>query len=420
MATDQYQPLQGMSDLTAPEIDVWQALETRSRELLDRYAFTEIRTPVLERTSVFARSIGDTTDIVQKEMYTFEDRGGRSVTLRPEATAGVMRHIAGQGPEALESRLYYLGPMFRAERPQAGRKRQFHQLGAEILGAPNAAADAECIALQHHLLVEWGLKEYRIQINTRGLPEDRRAVGAALRDALSSSVATLCEDCRRRYETNPLRILDCKNDACRRVVDRLPPITQFMSSEAREYFQEVMRLLKRLEIPVEENPRLVRGLDYYVHTVWEITCPALGAQDAVSGGGRYVIPVGAKEVEGVGFAMGLERVMVALREQKADRDLISKRPKIWLISSGTAAFEENLVLMQSLRMRGLCCGMDLQGRSLKAQMRTANRQSAAQVIIRGEQEMDNGTFLLKDMATGEQEELDMPGLMERLKVVTPF
>ncbi len=420
MATDQYQPLQGMSDLIAPEIDLWQALEARSRELLDRYAFTEIRTPVLERTSVFARSIGDTTDIVQKEMYTFEDRGGRSVTLRPEATAGVMRHVAGQGPEALESRLYYLGPMFRAERPQAGRKRQFHQLGAEILGPPNAAADAECIVLQKHLLDEWGLKDYRIRINTRGLPEDRRSVGAALRDALSPSVSALCEDCRRRYETNPLRILDCKNESCGREVDRLPPITHFMSSEARDYFQEVLRLLKRLDIPVEEQPRLVRGLDYYVHTVWEITGTALGAQDAISGGGRYVIPIGEKEVEGVGFAMGLERVMVALREQKADRKLISKRPKIWLISAGTAAFEENLVLMQSLRMRGLCCGMDLQGRSLKAQMRTANRQSAAHVIIRGEQEMERGTFVLKDMATGEQEELDMPGLMERVQALTPF
>ncbi len=420
MATEQYQPLQGMSDLTAPEINVWQALEKKSRKLLDRYSFQEVRTPVLERTSVFSRSIGDATDIVQKEMYTFEDRGGRSITLRPEGTAGVMRHVAGQGPEALESRLYYLSSMFRAERPQAGRKRQFHQLGAEVLGPPNPAADAECIALQQHLLSEWNMEGCRVRINTRGLPEDRQAVRLALRDRLSSSLSELCEDCRRRYEANPLRILDCKNASCRRVADQLPPITQFMSSEARDYYHEVVRLLKRLEIDIEQDPRLVRGLDYYVHTVWEIAHPALGAQDVISGGGRYVVPIGNKEIEGVGFALGLERVVAALTKQGVAGDLVEEHPRIWLISSGDAAFEENLVLMQSLRIRGLRCGMDLIKRSLKAQMRMANRQSASYVIIRGDREMENGLFLLKDMSSGEQEELDMPALMERLKAVTPF
>ena len=417
MGTDQYQPLQGMSDLAAPDIDIWQALESKSRKLLDGYTVQEVRTPVLERTSVFTRSIGDTTDIVQKEMYTFEDRGGRSITLRPEGTAGVMRHVAGQGPEGSESRLYYMGPMFRAERPQAGRKRQFHQLGVEFLGCPSPAADAECIALQQHLAAEWGLENCRVRINTRGMPEDRTIVSRGLRDRLLSSVSDLCEDCRRRLETNPLRVLDCKHESCRGVVDGLPPITDLMSSEARDYYQDVLHILGRLDVEVEQTPKLVRGLDYYVHTVWEICHPALGAQDSISGGGRYLIPVGGREIEGVGFAVGLERVIAALKEQGKVEDLVEKHRGIWLISSGKAAFDENMVLMQTLRLRGMRCGMDLRNRSMKAQMRLANRQSASHVIIRGDHEMDNGTFILKDMSTGDQEELDIPALMERLHVV---
>jgi len=226
------QPVPGMSDLATPEIMLWQMLEQRARRVLTRYGFTELRTPLVEKTELFVRSIGDTTDVVQKEMYTFEDRGGRSLSLRPEGTASVIRHIAGGGPEALQSRVYYSGAMFRAERPQAGRKRQFHQIGAEALGAPSPAADAECIALQHDLLSTWGLKNFSIRLNTRGTPEDREQVAAGLRSVLEPQLGLLCDDCQRRYNENVLRILDCKNEKCRKIVSALPAMTTFMSEEA--------------------------------------------------------------------------------------------------------------------------------------------------------------------------------------------
>ncbi len=418
MTSDSFQPIQGMSDLAVPEIHLWQRLEDTARDLLSRYAFREVRTPILERTDVFERSLGDTTDVVRKEMYSFEDRGGRNLTLRPEGTAGVIRYVAGQGQDAQEARLYYIGPMFRSERPQAGRRRQFHQLGVEAIGAPCPAADAEAIALQAHLLGAWGLDEFRMEVNTRGLPEDRARVADGLRDALKTKRAELCEDCHRRYEENPLRILDCKKTECRDVVAGLPPVTSFMSVEARDYLRDVLQILKRLEIPVTENPRLVRGLDYYVHTVWEVTHVGLGAQDALSGGGRYALTLGNKTVEGVGFAMGLERVIAALTGQGMDPKSLAERPDVWLVSQGASAFDENLVLMQTLRMRGVSCGMDLQGRSMKAQMRAANRADSRYVIIRGEHEMEEGTFQLKNMEDGVQEELDMPDLIQRLTPAT--
>ena len=414
MTSESFQPIKGMADLAPPAIYLWQRLEETARDILARYAFDEVRTPVMERTAVFKRSLGDTTDVVQKEMYSFTDRGGRDLSLRPEGTAGVIRHVAGSGQAAQDARLYYIGPMFRSERPQAGRYRQFHQLGVESIGAPCPAADAEVIALQAHVLSAWGLKDFRMELNTRGLPEDRQRVADGLRAALEPDLDRLCEDCRRRYAQNPLRILDCKNAACRDIADRLPPVTEFMSAEARTYLKEVISLLERLEIPVTENPRLVRGLDYYVHTVWEITHAGLGSQDALSGGGRYALTFGNQTIEGVGFAMGLERIITALTGQGLDPGSLAKPPSVWLISQGAAAFDENLDLMQSLRLRGVSCAMDLRGRSMKAQMRAANRANSRYVVIRGDHEMEQGTFQLKNMADGVQEELDMPELMQRL------
>jgi len=417
MTSESFQPIQGMSDLAPPEIYLWQRLESQARDILARYSFQEVRTPILERTQVFERSLGDTTDVVRKEMYRFSDRGGRELTLRPEGTAGVIRYVAGQGQDAQDARLYYIGPMFRSERPQAGRRRQFHQLGVEAIGEPCPAADAEAIALQSHLLSAWGLDEFRMEVNTRGLPEDRGRIADGLRDALKPHLATLCGDCRRRYEENPLRILDCKKTECRDVVAGMPSMTALMGAAARDYLREVLQILKRLEIPVTENPRLVRGLDYYVHTVWEVTHVGLGAQDALSGGGRYALTLGNKTVEGVGFAMGLERVITALTGQGVDPKTMNEQPDVWLVSQGSNAFEENLILMQTLRMRGVSCGMDLQGRSMKAQMRAADRTDSRYVIIRGDQEMEQGTFQLKHMEDGVQEELDMPDLMQRLMPV---
>lgn len=400
-----------MSDLTDPEIQVWQDLESSARSLLARYAFHEIRTPVLEYAAVFERSLGDTTDVVQKEMYTFEDRGKRRITLRPEGTAGVMRHVASMGQEAQDARFYYIGPMFRSERPQAGRRRQFHQLGAEAIGAACAAADVEMLAMQWHLLTEWGLKDCRIEINTRGLPTDHDRVADGLRAALDPVKDRLCEDCLRRYASNPLRILDCKRPSCKALVVDLPPVSSLMSEEARAYLATVCAGLDRLSLPYVQNPNLVRGLDYYVHTVWEITHTGLGAQDALAGGGRYRMSMGNRTLEGVGFAMGLERVIAALESQGGER---AARPApVWLVAQNETAFMENMVLMQTLRMRGVACGMDMQQRSIKAQMRLANRRHCRWVIIRGEQEMEKGLFVLKDMESGVQEELDMPNLLER-------
>ena len=414
MTSSSSQPVQGMSDLGPPEIAVWQSVEEKARQVLALYHFSEVRTPVLEYTQVFTRSLGDTTDVVRKEMYTFEDRGGRSLTLRPEGTAGVMRYVGGQGAEALDARLYYLGPMFRCERPQAGRKRQFHQLGIEALGAPSAAADVEVIALQHHIFSAWGLRDYRVEVNTRGMPEDHQAVVEGLVNALRPHVDKLCEDCRRRLETNVLRVLDCKNPDCGKVVDHVPPIVSFMSDVSRKYLDEVMRLLSLLTIPAKPNPRLVRGLDYYVHTVWEVRHPGLGAQDAISGGGRYRINIGHKAIEGVGFAVGLERVLTALQVDKPEGLGRISKPLAWIISQGEKAVEENLVLAQTLRQRGIQCGLDLSGRSIKAQMREANRSEAAYAILRGEREMEKGQLILKNMKDGSQEDVELPALIEKL------
>jgi histidyl-tRNA synthetase len=413
MGSEAFQPIQGMSDLAHPGIAVWQSLEARARPLFAAYGFTEVRTPVVERRSVFERSLGDTTDVVQKEMYQFEDGGGRPLVLRPEGTAGITRYIAGLGQDGQQARVYYLGPMFRRERPQAGRKRQFHQLGAEAIGDPNPLADAEMIALQAHLLRSWGLTGFRIRINTRGTAEDRAAVQRGLSDLLATRREELCEDCRRRMDTNILRVLDCKNPGCRAVVASLPPMTSLMSNEARAYLEDVQQVLRGLEIPVEVEPNLVRGLDYYQHTVWEIVHSGLGAQDALAGGGRYVITVENRTVSGVGFALGMERVITALESEGALPAVTPAAP-VWIISMDAALRATHLRLAQTLRWRGIGCGVDLSGRSIKAQMRAADRSGARWVILHGLQEDEKGIFQLKNMESGEQQEVDMPTLLEIL------
>ncbi len=416
MSSDAFQPVTGMSDIAAPEVALWQRLEAEAREVMRRFHFSEIRTPVVEKRAVFERSLGDGTDVVQKEMYTFTSRdGSEAYALRPEGTAGVMRYVASLGQEGLDARLFYLGPMFRGERPQKGRRRQFHQLGAEAIGPAAPAADAEMIALHVELLRAWGLRDFTVHLNTRGEPADRRAVQQGLAEALTPHVDQLCDDCRRRLQTNVLRVLDCKQEGCKAIAAGLPPVTAFMSEAARAHLAEVERLLRVLDIPYRMNPALVRGLDYYVHTVWEITHPALGAQDALAGGGRYAISFGEKPVEGVGFAAGLERVVMAVEHDGAPAAAVA-RP-VWLVSLGARAFDENLTLLQVLRRHGVACAMDLSGRSMKAQMRAANRAHAAQVVVRGDTELEKGVFALKDMDAGTQLEVDLPELMVRLGAV---
>lgn len=416
MSDEELQPIKGMSDIGSPEITLWQQLEQSARLLLDRYGFEEVRTPIVEKSAVFIRSLGDGTDVVQKEMYTLTNRDGTEhYAIRPEGTAGVMRYVASLGQDAQQARLYYLGPMFRGERPQKGRRRQFHQLGAEAIGPANPASDAEMIALHAHLLREWGLKGFRISLNTRGLPSDRQAVQDGLSAALAPHAGQLCEDCRRRLQANVLRVLDCKNETCRSIVSAVPPVTAFMAPESKAYLDEVVRLLRLLDIEVTVNHALVRGLDYYQHTVWEISHPALGAQDAIAGGGRYSLNFAGRAVEGVGFAIGLERAIMAVQHDAPAQEP-GRRRAAWLVSLGDRAFEENLRLLQTLRQQSVACGMDLARRSMKAQMRMADRARASFVVIRGDTELDKGVFMLKDFSTGQQVEVDLPELMERLRV----
>lgn len=414
MASKNTQPLQGMEDIGGPEVYLWQSLEDTARRIFHLYGFSEIRTPIPERTGIFTHTIGDATDIVQKEMYTFEDRGGRSVTLRPEGTAGVVRYLMGLGQEARDARLYYMGPMYRAERPQAGRKRQFHQCGVEMVGDANYLADAECIALQLHLLEEWGLTDCNLLINTRGERGESEQIADELRNLLQPRKGELCDDCQRRLDSNVLRILDCKRRECQKVVDSLPPLTELMKADSREYFERLRATLKELGVDATVDPRLVRGLDYYAHTVWEITHPALGAQDALAGGGRYEIESGKNSLAGVGFAMGMERVLMALKSVGVEPDENEAASDVWLVSMGERALKANMALEQDLRYKGIACNMDLHGRSMKAQMRAANRSGARKVVIRGDDEIERDILVLKDMVSGEQFEVDSKSLMDRL------
>lgn len=420
MASEELQPLQGMADIGPPEIRRWQELEQTARKILELYGFEEVRTPLLERAELFVRSLGNETDVVQKEMYAFTDRGGRALALRPEGTAGVLRYVASRGPEAAEARMYYVGPMFRAERPQAGRRRQFHQLGAEAIGPPNPAADVELIALQAHLLQAWGLEKWRIRVNSRGTAEDISMARRRLRECLEPLRDTLCDDCRRRLETNVLRVLDCKQPSCRAHVERLPPLSEWLAPASRAYLEDVLQLAARLELPLEPAPHLIRGLDYYLHTVWEITHEGLGAQDAIAGGGRYRIEVGGRAVEGVGFAIGLERVLMALAGERGGAGTGPSRQLVWLVAHGEDARHENLRLLQILRRHGVAVRMCLDDRSVKAQLRAADRAGATHAVIRGEMELAKGVFVVKDLRTGNQQELSLPELIPLVTSSSPL
>jgi histidyl-tRNA synthetase len=306
--------------------------------------------------------------------------------------------------------------MFRCERPQAGRKRQFHQIGVESTGEPNPLADAECIALQYDLLQAWGLTGASIQISTRGMPSDRQTVTAGLRDALQPFRGELCEDCRRRMDENVLRVIDCKNERCAEIVDRIPSPLEFMAEDSRSYLNEVIAALIQMGIEVEVNPKLVRGLDYYVHTVWEITHAALGAQNAIAGGGRYEIALGKKGIPGVGFAMGIERVITSLEACGITADRFVPQGGVWLVSLGGDALLENMKLARQLRDRGMRCGMEMKTKTMKAQMRKANREGADTVIIRGEDEIAKGIVVVKDMNEGSQKEVSLENLTTEIRI----
>jgi histidyl-tRNA synthetase len=403
-------PIPGTSDIFPPDIRGWRVLEEEARSVFARYGYGELRTPIFERTDVFLHSVGTETDIVQKEMYTFEDRGGRSLTLRPEGTAGVMRALAGAGiPQGDERRVFYMGPMFRGERPAAGRKRQFHQVGVECVGKKAPAIDIESIAMLVDYLECIGIHDFDVLVNSRGARSDREPVAKALRGYFSDQIGSMCEDCQRRIDTNVSRILDCKQEGCRDIILGAPAMLDLLCSESADYFNEVTSGLQALGIPHIVEPRLVRGLDYYAHTVFEIVTDSIGAQSALAGGGRYEItPPGVKKpLHGVGFALGMERLLMA-REAGGVPNSADQRLDAYLVSLGPQAFIENLKLCHALRRNEICSVMmDLEQRGMKAQMRTANRLGARLAVIRGEQELANGTVIVRDMNSSEQREVSV-------------
>ncbi|MFA5205226.1 MAG: histidine--tRNA ligase [Lentisphaeria bacterium] len=401
----QSEPLLGTADIAEPEVREWVLLENRARELFARYGYGELRTPVIERTDVFVRGLGDETDVVKKEMYTFEDRGGRSVTLRPEGTAGVMRAIANQGlAEGEERRVFYLGPMFRGERPAAGRRRQFHQVGVEAVGRASPLLDAECIAMLLHFLESVGIPDGELLLNTRGSAEDRPVAAAALKEYFAPRLAGLCEDCRRRFETNVWRMLDCKVEGCQETILGAPAVTNLLGPESTAYFAAVRRCLDSLGVRYRVEPRLVRGLDYYEHTVFEVVHGGLGAQNALAGGGRYALylPGNDRPLRGVGFAAGLERLLLA-RASLGQAAAEAAGMDAYLVSLGERALAASQALAMELRRAGLRVLADTAGRSMKAQMRSADKARSRFTLIRGDTELDGGTVQCKDMAAGTQE-----------------
>ncbi|HDL18524.1 MAG TPA: histidine--tRNA ligase, partial [Bacteroidetes bacterium] len=397
--TLQFQTPRGTKDILPGEMPKWHYLEHVLRDIFTKYNFREIRTPVFEDTDLFARGIGGTTDIVQKEMYTFLDKGGKSYTLRPEMTAPVVRaylqHHLGQ-TKALQ-KMYYIAPMFRQERPQAGRFRQFHQYGVEIMGTQAPLADVEIITVGVEFLRRLGLKDIHLKLNSVGCLVCRPVYKLELQNQLRPVLEQLCGDCRNRFHTNPLRILDCKKENCRALTEEVDPIDNYLCDECKSHFGEVKALLTEVKIPFEPDKRLVRGLDYYTKTAFEIITDQLGSQDAICGGGRYDMlakEIGGDAVPGVGFAAGLERLITVMDKAglfpETDPHL-----DLYLIGLGDAARSWVYRTAMQLRRNNLICEIDYQQRSLKAQMREANRLNAGFTAIVGENELKNGSIPLK-------------------------
>ena len=409
-----FAPPPGTADIFPAEAGNWRFLENTAAKIFSDYGYGELRTPVFEYTEVFQRGLGGETEVVQKEMYTFEDRGGRSLTLRPEGTAGVMRALTNTDvANGTEQRVLYYGPMFRGERPSAGRRRQFHQIGVENVGRCAPLIDAECIAMLHNYLKAIGIDNAMFTINTRGIGADRAPAEAVLREYFAKHIDSMCPDCRTRFERNIWRILDCKQEHCGEIIAGAPDYLQAFSAESQAYFEEVKAALTVLGVPFKADSKLVRGLDYYVHTVFEVTHPELGGQIAIAGGGRYelYLPGEKKPLPGVGFATGVERLLM-VREALQVPAVENKNAGIYFIGLGGAARLANLALADKLRAAGVHVDLELEERSFKAQMRSANRCQASYALIRGESEMEKSVAVIKNMADGSQSEIPESELFE--------
>ncbi len=410
----------GTKDILPDTVAQWTHVEKVIRELCARYGYREIRTPIFEHTELFLRGIGETTDVVEKEMYTFTDRGERSLTLRPENTASVVRSYLQNKLYAADAlvKLFYIGSMFRYDRPQAGRYREFHQFGVEVLGEENPAVDAEIIVLAVEFLRALGLQELKLHLNSVGCPKCRPVYREKLQEFFRPHLKELCTDCRSRFERNPLRLLDCKNEHCHALAEDAPRITDCLCDECRTHFAEVQSYLTAAGVPFELDANLVRGLDYYTKTAFEVKYTPLGAQSAVAGGGRYdglVEEVGGPPTPGIGFAVGLERVLLALEKQ----ELLPEEPEavdVFVVALGEAAQIPAFKLLHELRVAKLSAAMDFAGRSMKAQMKQANKKNARFVAILGEDEVKEASALLKDMKTSEQKKLALKDFVPALCV----
>jgi len=403
--------IKGMNDILPGEVETWQFLEKTARRIFQAYGFAEIRVPVVEKTELFCRSIGETTDIVEKEMYTFDDKSGNSLTLRPEGTAPVMRSFIEHKMHALDTvaKLYYLGPMFRYERPQKGRYRQFHQIGAEAIGVEDAKIDAQVLAMLVHFFDEAAIPDVALQINSLGCPECRPGYRQMLIDFLALRLEALCEDCRRRYRTNPLRVLDCKVPGCKEATADAPSVLDHLCGGCSDHFGQVRGYLEALRIPFAVNPRMVRGLDYYTRTTFEMVTGSLGAQNAVAAGGRYdglIRDLGGPPLPGIGFAMGLERLVLL----KSGAAATASRPALFLAALGAEPARQAFLLMAQLQRLGLHVEMDYEGKSLKSQLRRADKLRARFVLILGEEELSRQSAPLRDMDTSSQEEVPLAAL----------
>ena len=401
----------GVPDILPDESWKWQTVERIARELAAVYHFAEVRTPIFEHTELFHRSVGETSDVVGKETYTFEDRGGRSITLRPEGTAGVVRAAIEHNllaQEGARAKVFYIGPNFRYERPQAGRLRQHHQFGAEAFGVAEPEQDVECILLQIDFYRRCGVRDMTLHVNSLGDRESKQRYRDALVQYLKPKASELSEDSQRRLETNPLRILDSKDPRDRDTISRAPISLGSLSPKSSAHLDRVQKLLDDSlpgsGINYHIDGKLVRGFDYYTETLWEVTASGLGAQNAIGGGGRYdnlVEQLGGRPTPGVGFGSGIERLLLALENQ--DVELPRSQPKlIWLVWHGEAAKQANWNLMLELRRAGFVCDMDLSSRSVKAQFKMADREHAAYCLVTGDTELAAGAVVVKDLATGEQ------------------
>ncbi len=420
--------LKGFKDVLPNEVHLWQHIENTARKIFHRFGFSEIKVPILEKTELFARSIGEATDIVEKEMYTFPDRNDISVTMRPEGTASVLRAYIEHGMHVLQSgqRLYTIGPMFRYERPQKGRLRQFHQMSVEAIGSGHPRVDAEVMAMAWTLMEALSLN-VSLEINSLGCRECRPEFKKALVEFLDKRQDKVCADCNRRSKTNPLRVLDCKSENCQQQYVDAPSILDHLCGSCEDHFLEVREGLELLGIHYSVNSRMVRGLDYYTRTTFELITNDLGAQNAVGAGGRYdglLEQLGGQDKPGVGFAVGMERLVLLVNEDiiKAEK----RKPDVFLITLGEDAARKGFSLMHGLRGQGAKVSMDHDGRSMKSQMKLADKHGARYVIILGEDELANNEALLKNMVSGEQETVALSddmgtcctGIYERIRVRT--